>query len=387
MTDINRAYLVVPKLIAQPTWGGTYIIVFKGWQNLPFAQTAIGQSYELYSKSLLSKASSSEDPSFQPEFDSYPENSFPISQLIGQDKEKVLGTNSISKSQGELKTLIKFTQAKGNSFQIHVKAKTKSDKWLPKPESWYYFENGIATLGIKDLSKLDNYKNAVIKIDSGIKLISDKFKNKKISLEEAKMLINKLISDNNIYDFINLVRVPANSIVDLSQGGVHHSWEEDESLPKGNIVYEVQADVMDHMSTIRSFDKGKMNDDGNVRPLQINDYFRYLDTSAQNNNPQTLLKKRKALFQDNNLQVSEVFATEYYNLNELELKSKATNQYTDTQGKSFHHLFVKDGELEYQDVKVTLTVSPGHSIFIPAGVGRYSLKNQTSQTTVLQTFI
>lgn len=367
----DRAYLVIPKLIPQPTWGGTYILGYKGWQNLAFANTAIGQSYELSSKSLLSLASSSQDPVFAPEFDSYPENSFPISQLI----------------RDELKTLIKFTQAKGNSFQIHVKPGSPNSHWLPKPESWYFFEEGIATLGIKNLAHLTRYKEAALKLDAQIKTLSEKIKNKSMTLENAKLRIKELIAAINIYNYVNLVRVPAGSIVDLSQGGVHHSWEEDESLPKGNIVYEVQMDVMDHAATIRSFDKGKITSEGTTRPLQIEDYFRYLDTTPENNTPQTLLKTKKNLLQDKSLQVSEVFKTKYYTLHELEFKDIVKNQYTDTANKSFHHLFVKDGALEYQDAQVTLEVSSGHSIFIPTQVGKYSLQPLHKSSTVLKTYL
>ena len=65
MTDLKRPYLVIPKLIEQPTWGGQYIVTTKGWlHHSNWAELKIGQSYELFSGSNLSLLTSSEDPNF-----------------------------------------------------------------------------------------------------------------------------------------------------------------------------------------------------------------------------------------------------------------------------------------------------------------------------------
>ena len=32
----RKPYLVVPKFIEQPTWGGNYITTLKSWENVPF---------------------------------------------------------------------------------------------------------------------------------------------------------------------------------------------------------------------------------------------------------------------------------------------------------------------------------------------------------------
>jgi len=81
----NRAYLIIPKLIEQPTWGGRYIMKEKGWQKHPDAQRKIGQSYELYSGSYLSLATDTADAAFQPELDSIPRDAFQIEQIRAED--------------------------------------------------------------------------------------------------------------------------------------------------------------------------------------------------------------------------------------------------------------------------------------------------------------
>ena len=51
---LAKIYLIIPKLIEQPTWGGDYILNFKNWQNQDvFKGLKIGQSYELYSETKL----------------------------------------------------------------------------------------------------------------------------------------------------------------------------------------------------------------------------------------------------------------------------------------------------------------------------------------------
>ena len=63
--DTKRPYLVIPKLVEQPTWGGQYIADVKGWLRLQgLDQLKIGQSYELFSGSNLSLCDTTLDSSF-----------------------------------------------------------------------------------------------------------------------------------------------------------------------------------------------------------------------------------------------------------------------------------------------------------------------------------
>ena len=62
----KKLFLVVPKIIEQPTWGGDYILGLKKWRDkAPFPGLKIGQSYELFSGSFLrADIQSSADPAF-----------------------------------------------------------------------------------------------------------------------------------------------------------------------------------------------------------------------------------------------------------------------------------------------------------------------------------
>ncbi len=70
-------------------------------------------------------------------------------------------------------------------------------------------------------------------------------------------------------------------VIDLTAGGIHHSWEEDnDRFPDGNLVYEVQVDVPDDRCSMRGFDKGKFLDDGGLRPTHVADYLATIEQDA-----------------------------------------------------------------------------------------------------------
>src|SRR5260221_8991659 len=125
----KRPYLVIPKLIEQPTWGGTYIVEAKQWANKKeLTGKKIGQSYELYDKSNLSLALTSSDDTFfgeiadpkQVKNQTSPAGTITISDLISTDPEAVLGKKNVATYGPSMHLLLKFTQALGNSFQLHV---------------------------------------------------------------------------------------------------------------------------------------------------------------------------------------------------------------------------------------------------------------------------
>ncbi len=386
---INRAYIVIPKLIEQPTWGGHYIIDFKGWSDPKLKDKLFGQSYELYSKSNLTLLINSLDPKFISQVDgSTKENTITLESVIKQNPKAVLGEKAYQKFNGQLKTLIKFTQAKGNSFQIHIKTGIKSDRWIAKPESWYFLENGLATLGLSNINRVEEYKKACLELEKIVVNYGSKIRKGEIPLNEAQAKVKNEIDKINIYQYVNLLNIEKNSVIDLSQGGVHHSWEEaSHNLPLGNIVYEVQVDVMDDVSTMRSFDKGKIQEGGKTRTLTIEDYFHYIDITKENNNPQSLITKPREIYKDTNCVVENVFATEFYSMDKIDFNDKIPMQFTITNNQSFHHIFVLNGEVNYQDSEVELTISKGHSIFIPAIVMEYNLESLSDKCEVLKTFI
>jgi mannose-6-phosphate isomerase class I len=353
MNTQRKPYLVVPFLIEQPTWGGSYICEKKGWTNKPELKgKVIGQSYELYDRSLLATTiTSSRDPLFS----NNTQDTISIAQFT---EEKAF-------------PLIKFTQAKGNSFQLHVKPNVSDERWRQKAESWYYFEGGKITFGIKKGTDLKKYKETCLSISDEMQNLSAMIIGKKITKEEGMNRASLLIKDKNPWQFVNVHEVKKGDIVDLSGGGLHHSWEEDRiKYPMGNVLYEVQQDVMDPVCTIRAFDQGKFKEDGTIREIHIDDYFKYIDLDEKRNTLSVDSKKDGVLFNN-----------PFYNLTLLEISGKKIMETKN----SFHHLFVQEGFVEVVDLhNNSVQVSAGHSCFIPQGI-TYTINAQMN-SELLQTF-
>lgn len=266
MNPEKKPYLVVPFLIEQSTWGGSYIFEKKRWTNKSNIKgKKIGQSYELFDRSLLAKnIISTNDDQFSPDT----KDTLPISTFM---EERPF-------------PLIKFTQAKGNSFQLHIKPEIKDKRWIPKAESWYFLEDGKVTFGLKKGVDLDKYKESCFSINNKMKELSKKLIQKEIVKEQGEEEAKAYILAINPWQYVNTYNVKKGDVVDLSGGGLHHSWEEDSiHCPQGNIVYEVQQDVMDPKCTIRAFDQGKFKEDGTIREIQVEDYFKYIDSDEKKN--------------------------------------------------------------------------------------------------------
>jgi len=337
MTVQKKPYIIIPSLIEQPTWGGTYICDKKGWSKKEeLIGKKIGQSYELYSRTKLAfDISSTDDSLFGPQYKNT------IDVALFQEKK--------------LLPLIKFTQAKGNSFQLHIQPNKNDAHWQPKAESWYYFENGKITFGVKKGIKIEDYKKTCIKINKKMKELSSEVLKNKITINAANKFAQEYIHSENPWQFVNIHEVKKGDVVDLSGGGLHHSWEEDlVSCPMGNIVYEVQQDVMDPVSTIRSFDQGKFKEDGTIREIQIDDYFKYIDLDEKKN---TLSMEKK--------EDGRLFDTPHYSLTSL----KSVSDINMNSESSFHHIFVKDGSVDVVGISgKPIHVGTGHSCFIPQGI-------------------
>lgn len=380
MTSAKRPYLVVPLLVEQPTWGGSYIATYKGWQDLPTLKDKnIGQSYELAGKSLLSTQSiDSESSEFLPSGKFIAQDGKPtdigLPDFIKVHKENAVGPFVFS-TWGTMPILIKFTQAKGNSFQLHAKPDMANARWKPKAESWYFLEKGIMTCGIQEGCNIPNYKACCLAIEAKMKELSAKVQGTLLPLDVAKKEAKEFILAQNPWQYVNVREVEKYCLVDLSGGGLHHSWEDRPDItPEGNIIYEVQQDVEDDDCTLRSFDQGKFKDDGSIRPITIEDYFAFLDPDPSRNAVENAILKPSK---------DRLLKTKNYSMDVLSL----TAPYEEKMVDSFVHLFVLDGKASVQAEDGKVTVSKGHSAFVPYGVGSYTIVPQSPSVSLIKTFI
>lgn len=392
--DLKRPYLVIPKLIEQPTWGGMYIAESKQWhQKEVLAGRKIGQSYELFSGSNLSLLNSSQDPDFEGELTdsgavqqfTAPPDSVALSALLSSHAEDVLGKQKAASNGGELNLLIKFTQAMGNSFQVHIKDGATHPYWKPKPESWYYFEPGLITLGVKAQTDWEAYQNAVTALNEQITELSSRVKLGQMTYADVQVQIKQLTEQYNPWAFVNVVKIKKDQLVDLSGGGIHHSWEEDAvNLPLGNVLYELQAEAMDDVSTLRSFDKGKMAPDGSIRQLHIEDYFKLIDRAPESNKPGNHIATPELLESTDVYTLQRLLSTKYYSLEQLLLTGSGAVY--ETQINDYRHLFVKEGVVEVVTDSLTIEVSRGHSCFIPAAAWAYKIRSLDNNSQVLVSY-
>jgi len=340
-----RPYLIVPQLVEQPTWGGEYIVNLKGWKNRKkLGQKKIGQSYELSRESLLAtNIISSEDKGLYK-----PNTTTPLASILERNETMPL--------------LIKLNQARGNSFQLHIKPEEKNTPWQPKPESWYFLERGYVTLGLRPEASIKAYKKTCQMIESYMKNLSQQVKDKSLSLDNARLQAKTFTTRQNPWQFVNQYHIDQYGLIDLSMGAIHHSWEEDPDSDVGNVVYEVQRDVTDSASTMRSFDQGKIKDNGSIRLLTIDDYFAYIDTNPEHNKLDYLTRKPQG---------ETLFKTDYYVLNRIEIKGKRSIQ---TSGL-WHHIYVQEGTIRLIGAMRTLYITKGHSCFVPSSVSEYTISS------------
>ena len=369
----RRPYLVIPKLIEQPTWGGTYIPTAKQWsEKKGIVGKKFGQSYELFGKSKFRlDVTSTDDTSFIPEVGN-PDNDR-IAPLALIEGRQYCGLTTITAQPVPI--LIKLTQALGNSFQIHVKPGAVTDRWKPKPETWFYFEDGMATCGLAEGVNIDAYKKCCEEINSFMLILSKQVQEKQLSLSEGQSQAKTFIQEKNPWQYVNTIQIKKDEVVDMSAGGIHHSWEEDrEKYPLGNVLYEIQLDAMDPVSTLRSFDQGKIKNDRSIRPIQVDEYFKFLDTDPGHNRTANIVSHPDGTL---------ICKTPHYSLDRL----KVSSPIKETTYNSFVHLFVKEGTVKVLATDGEVIVGTGHSCFIPQEVGEYSLENIGESCTVLKTYI
>lgn len=386
-----RPYLVIPKLVEQPTWGGQYIIESKGWHKRDaYNNVKIGQSYELFSGSNLSLLPTSDDPSFDGELTNnidveiptHPAGSIALADLVASNPVAILGQGVVAQRGDKLELLIKFTQALGNSFQVHMKDTMSHPTWKPKLESWYYFQPGVLTLGVKPDADWVAYEACVRAIDQAMSKLGAQMQRGELTHEQAKQASAKLLQQHNPWQYVNTITVKENDLVDLSHGGIHHSWEEDPAVaPLGNILIEVQTEAMDNISTFRSFDKGKIGADGAVRPVHIDPYFEVIDRSPEANDPNNHLPQPRTVQQTSAYHYDHLLDSIHFNLDRLIL-AQADAVYNEAIDR-YKHIFIRSGAADITAGNITVRIGTGHACFVPAASGTMRIANAAPQSEVI----
>ena len=369
MTNITKApWRVQDELIEQPSWGGRYIVDLKGLSDDPeWKGKKVGQSYELAKDSKLVDPDGGQV--------------MVLADLIKSDPVGVLGQAVLDHFGPDLSLLIKLTQAKGNSFQVHLPEGKTLGHWLPKPEAWFYLAPGLYTFGLKPGTDFEAYSRVLHTLDDEMGRLSREVHSGRFTVEEARAQARQRIQTLDPYAYVNTVEAQTDDLIDLSPGAIHHSWEEDDRFPDGNLVYEVQVDVPDGKCSMRGFDKGKVLDDGSLRPTHVADYLATLGRDPEHNDPARHVKKPQVLEEKDGCKVELLFRTAHFNLDRLKVSAGASLPQSLSEG--FHHLFVHAGTAAVGG----RTLEQGRSYLVPAGLGEYAIEASGGEVVLLKTYL
>jgi mannose-6-phosphate isomerase class I len=215
--------------------------------------------------------------------------------------------------------------------------------------------------------------------------LGEEMKQGHLSAEEGRAKGLSIAKAHDPWRFVNVIESEKDDIVDLSACALHHSWEEDEDrIPQGNIVYELQADVDDSVSSIRGFDKGKISGDGSLRPVHIDDYFRLIDRDPDFNKPERHMRQALTVRDDDSVRVKRAIDSEWYSLEIACLSGRSSFEHD---ASSYRHVFVRRGTIAIETAENQIKVGSGHSAFIPASANSYSMESLGGEAEALITFI
>lgn len=247
--------------------------------------------------------------------------------LAGQDKS-VLGTNAASFPYFPL--LIKLIDAKGDlSVQVHPDNDyaMRVEGEYGKTEMWY-----------------------IVDCEPGASLLYG-FK-EKISKEEFE----RRIADNTLLEVCNRVPVKKGDVFFIDSGTLH-------AIGKGILICEIQQNSN---TTYRIYDYGRVGKDGKPRELHVK---KAIDVTKLEppTKPTTALAKIDII---PGLDMKLLAECEYFTACHATLKGEASLK---AGSESFQTFTVLSGSLKLTSGDTVLDFYKGESVFIPAGLGIYTL--------------
>lgn len=247
--------------------------------------------------------------------------------LAGQDKS-VLGTNAASFPYFPL--LIKLIDAKGDlSVQVHPDNDyaMRVEGEYGKTEMWY-----------------------IVDCEPGASLLYG-FK-EKISKEEFE----RRIADNTLLEVCNRVPVKKGDVFFIDSGTLH-------AIGKGILICEIQQNSN---TTYRIYDYGRVGKDGKPRELHVK---KAIDVTKLEppTKPTTALAKIDII---PGLDMKLLAECEYFTAYHATLKGEASLK---AGSESFQTFTVLSGILKLTSGDTVLDFYKGESVFIPAGLGIYTL--------------
>ncbi len=248
----------------------------------------------------------------------------PLSEYI-KNNPSVLGTACIDK---ELPILIKFIDAMESlSVQVHPDNE-QAREWENqngKTEMWYVVENK---------------KHA--KITHGVKE------------DITKDTLEKAILENTLEELLNTVPSKKGDVFFVEAGTIH-------AIGAGNLIAEIQQNSN---VTYRLYDFGRKDKNGNPRELHI-------EKGVKASNTKKTAPRKTPAYSDGTRLLG---TSEYFEVKEIKLSKKPFSMNADE--KSYIALIGTsgDGLISYNGKK--MTIHAGECVFIPAGMGEFSVEGE-----------
>lgn len=254
-----------------------------------------------------------------------------LSEYINKVGKSVLGTNAEKFTYFPI--LIKLIDAAGNlSVQVHPENEyaLRVEGEYGKTEMWY-----------------------IVDAEPGATLLYG-FKNK-ISKAEFK----ERIENNTLLEVCNSVPVKKGDVFFIDAGTLH-------AIGKGIIIAEIQQNSN---TTYRIYDYGRVGTDGRPRQLHVN---KALDvTKLEPPTRPCTAEAEMDFLQDFSIKL--LAQCEYFKVYNINIK-KACELVADN--TSFQSVVALDGEMELRSAVNTLKLAKGDSVFIPAGLGNYTISGK-----------
>lgn len=254
-----------------------------------------------------------------------------LTDYIAKAGKEVLGENSQQFSYFPI--LIKLIDAADNlSVQVHPENEyaLKVEGEYGKTEMWY-----------------------VVDCEPGAELLYG-FKH-----EITPQEFERRIADNTLLEVCNNVPVKKGDVFFIDAGTLH-------AIGKGMLIAEIQQNSN---TTYRIYDYGRVGNDGKPRELHV-------EKAKQVTKLAPPLKPVGAVANLDFLADADVqllSACEYFTVCKLNVKNQLTMK---CGSDSFQALLVIDGTVKLTSAKGDVEFGKGQTVFIPAGMGEYTLTGQ-----------
>lgn len=269
-----------------------------------------------------------------------PLKGIPLSELLADYQNKLIGTENYKKFGNEFPLLVKFIDANEDlSIQVHpddeLAAKRHNSKG--KTEMWY-----------------------VVQADDNASLISGF--NQKLN----KDYYLKKFNDNKLSDILNREQAAAGDIFFLPAGRIH-------TIGKGLLIAEIQqtSDI-----TYRIYDFERTDENGNKRELHVEQALDAIDF--------TFHEHYKTNYSRVKNQTIKAVECQHFTTNILDYTQSVTRDYNELDSFVIHVCVDGNYVLDYSEGE--LFVKKGDCILIPADLKKVSL-NTEKGFKILESYI